>query len=68
MVINIFMFVFLLMMEEGMLVKWLVKEGDEVSFGDIIVEIEIDKVMMEFEVVDEGVIGFILVFEGIEGV
>lgn len=62
------MFVLLLIMEEGILVKWNVKEGDIVVFGDVIVEIEIDKVMMEFEVVDEGVIGKILIVEGIEGV
>ncbi|RFP87536.1 pyruvate dehydrogenase complex E1 component subunit beta [Rhodobacteraceae bacterium 63075] len=55
-------------MEEGTLAKWLVKEGDEVSSGDIIAEIETDKATMEFEAVDEGVIGKILVEEGTEGV
>jgi pyruvate dehydrogenase E1 component beta subunit len=55
-------------MEEGTLAKWLVKEGDEVSSGDIIAEIETDKATMEFEAVDEGVIGSILVAEGTEGV
>jgi len=55
-------------MEEGTLAKWLVKEGDEVSSGDIIAEIETDKATMEFEAVDEGVIGQILVAEGSEGV
>ncbi|MDC0737516.1 pyruvate dehydrogenase complex dihydrolipoamide acetyltransferase [Cognatishimia sp. SS12] len=55
-------------MEEGTLAKWLVKEGDEVNSGDIIAEIETDKATMEFEAVDEGVIGKILVAEGSEGV
>ena len=55
-------------MEEGTLAKWLVKEGDEVSSGDLLAEIETDKATMEFEAVDEGVIGKILVAEGTEGV
>ncbi len=55
-------------MEEGTLAKWLVKEGDNVSSGDILAEIETDKATMEFEAVDEGVIGKILVPEGSEGV
>ncbi len=55
-------------MEEGTLAKWLVKEGDEVSSGDIIAEIETDKATMEFEAVDEGVIGKILVSEGTSSV
>ena len=55
-------------MEEGTLAKWLVKEGDTVSSGDILAEIETDKATMEFEAVDEGVIGKILVPEGSEGV
>ncbi|WP_158967934.1 pyruvate dehydrogenase complex dihydrolipoamide acetyltransferase [Chachezhania sediminis] len=55
-------------MEEGTLAKWLVKEGDKVSSGDLIAEIETDKATMEFEAVDEGVIGKILVAEGTEGV
>ncbi len=55
-------------MEEGKLAKWLVKEGDEVSSGDILAEIETDKATMEFEAVDEGVMGAILVPEGTEGV
>ncbi|MCC6925567.1 pyruvate dehydrogenase complex E1 component subunit beta [Novosphingobium sp.] len=55
-------------MEEGTLAKWLVKEGDEVKSGDILAEIETDKATMEFEAVDEGVIGKILVPEGSEGV
>ncbi|WP_417247677.1 pyruvate dehydrogenase complex dihydrolipoamide acetyltransferase [Celeribacter sp.] len=55
-------------MEEGTLAKWLVKEGDTVASGDIIAEIETDKATMEFEAVDEGVIGKILVADGTEGV
>ncbi|MCA0922919.1 pyruvate dehydrogenase complex E1 component subunit beta [Pseudooceanicola nanhaiensis] len=55
-------------MEEGTLAKWLVKEGDTVSSGDILAEIETDKATMEFEAVDEGVIGKIIVAEGTEGV
>jgi pyruvate dehydrogenase E1 component beta subunit len=55
-------------MEEGTLAKWLVKEGDTVSSGDIMCEIETDKATMEFEAVDEGVIGKILIEEGTEGV
>jgi pyruvate dehydrogenase E2 component (dihydrolipoamide acetyltransferase) len=55
-------------MEEGTLAKWLVKEGDTVSSGDLLAEIETDKATMEFEAVDEGVIAKILVAEGSEGV
>ncbi|MBA4086693.1 MAG: pyruvate dehydrogenase complex E1 component subunit beta [Novosphingobium sp.] len=55
-------------MEEGTLAKWLVKAGDEVKSGDILAEIETDKATMEFEAVDEGTIGEILVAEGTEGV
>ena len=55
-------------MEEGTLAKWLVKEGDEVNSGDIIAEIETDKATMEFEAVDEGRIGQILIPEGTENV
>ena len=55
-------------MEEGNLAKWLVKEGDKVSAGDVIAEIETDKATMEVEAVDEGVIGKIAVAEGTEGV
>jgi pyruvate dehydrogenase E2 component (dihydrolipoamide acetyltransferase) len=55
-------------MEEGKLAKWLVKEGDTVKSGDILAEIETDKATMEFEAVDEGKIGKILVPEGSEGV
>ena len=55
-------------MEEGTLSKWLVKEGDEVSSGDLIAEIETDKATMEVEAVDDGKIGALLVPEGSEGV
>jgi pyruvate dehydrogenase E2 component (dihydrolipoamide acetyltransferase) len=55
-------------MEEGNLAKWLVKEGDSVSAGDVIAEIETDKATMEVEAVDEGTVGKILVSEGTEGV
>jgi pyruvate dehydrogenase E2 component (dihydrolipoamide acetyltransferase) len=55
-------------MEEGTLAKWLVKEGDTVSAGDLLAEIETDKATMEFEAVDEGILGKILVAEGTEGV
>jgi pyruvate dehydrogenase E1 component beta subunit len=51
-------------MEEGTLAKWLVKEGDEVKSGDILAEIETDKATMEFEAVDEGVVGKILIAAG----
>ena len=55
-------------MEEGALAKWNVKEGDAVSSGDVIAEIETDKATMEVEAVDEGVVGKIVVGEGTEGV
>ena len=55
-------------MEEGKLSKWLIKEGDKVSAGDIIAEIETDKATMEFEAVDDGIVAKILVVEGAEGV
>jgi len=55
-------------MEEGTLARWLVKEGDTVKSGDVMAEIETDKATMEFEAVDEGVIGKILVGPGTEGV
>ena len=54
-------------MEEGTLSKWLKKEGDTVSSGDLLAEIETDKATMEFEAVDEGIVGKILVPEGTEG-
>jgi pyruvate dehydrogenase E1 component beta subunit len=55
-------------MEEGTLSKWLVKEGDSVSSGDVIAEIETDKATMEVEAVDEGIVGQIRVAEGTENV
>ena len=55
-------------MEEGNLAKWNVKEGDTVSAGDVIAEIETDKATMEVESIDEGVVGKILVAEGSQGV
>ena len=55
-------------MEEGKLAKWHVKEGDNVSSGDVIAEIETDKATMEVEAVDEGKIGKIVVPEGTENV
>ncbi|MEM0930784.1 MAG: pyruvate dehydrogenase complex E1 component subunit beta [Pseudomonadota bacterium] len=55
-------------MEEGTLAKWLKKEGDQVSSGDILAEIETDKATMEVEAIDEGVLGKILISEGTEGV
>ena len=51
-------------MEEGTLAKWLVSEGDVVQSGDLLAEIETDKATMEFEAVDEGIIGKLLVAEG----
>jgi pyruvate dehydrogenase E2 component (dihydrolipoamide acetyltransferase) len=55
-------------MEEGTLAKWLKKEGDKVSSGDVIAEIETDKATMEVESIDEGTLGKIIVQEGTEGV
>jgi pyruvate dehydrogenase E2 component (dihydrolipoamide acetyltransferase) len=55
-------------MEEGTLARWLVKEGDTVSSGDLLAEIETDKATMEFEAVDEGVVTQLLVAEGTDGV
>jgi pyruvate dehydrogenase E2 component (dihydrolipoamide acetyltransferase) len=55
-------------MEEGTLAKWLVKEGDAVKSGMILAEIETDKATMEFEAVDEGIMGKILIAEGTAGV
>ncbi len=68
MAINILMPALSPTMEEGTLAKWLVKEGDTVESGDILCEIETDKATMEFEAVDEGIIGKILVADGTEGV
>src|SRR5919108_4548233 len=55
-------------MTEGNLAKWLKKEGDEVHSGDILAEIETDKATMEFEAVDDGRVGKILVPEGAQGI
>ena len=55
-------------MEEGTLARWLVKEGDAVSSGDLLAEIETDKATMEYEAIDEGVIGQILIAAGTENV
>jgi len=55
-------------MEEGTLAKWLVKEGDSVTSGTILAEIETDKATMEFEAIDEGVVAKILVAEGTDEV
>ncbi len=55
-------------MEEGKLAKWLVKEGDSVTSGDVLAEIETDKATMEVEAIDDGVVGKIVVEEGAEGV
>jgi pyruvate dehydrogenase E1 component beta subunit len=55
-------------MEEGTLAKWLVKEGDAVTSGQILAEIETDKATMEFEAVDDGIVGRLLVAEGTSGV
>ena len=55
-------------MEEGTLAKWLVKEGDTVSSGDLLAEVETDKATMEFEAADDGIIGKLLVAEGAENV
>ena len=55
-------------MEEGTLSKWLVKEGDKVSSGDLIAEIETDKATMEVESIEEGVIGKLCVDEGTTGI
>src|ERR1043166_3695065 len=68
MAINILMPALSPTMEEGKLSKWLVKEGQSVKSGDILAEIETDKATMEFEAVDEGRIGKLLVPEGAEGV
>ena len=68
MTINILMPALSPTMEEGTLAKWLVKEGDIVQSGDIMAEIETDKATMEFESIDEGIIGKILIKEGTEAV
>jgi pyruvate/2-oxoglutarate dehydrogenase complex dihydrolipoamide acyltransferase (E2) component len=55
-------------MEEGVIVKWFVKEGDRVSAGDLLAEIETDKATMELEAIDEGIIGELIHKEGIESI
>lgn len=55
-------------MTEGTLAKWLIKEGDSVQSGDILAEIETDKATMEYECIDEGTVGRLLIDEGTEGV
>jgi pyruvate dehydrogenase E2 component (dihydrolipoamide acetyltransferase) len=55
-------------MTEGTLAKWLVKEGDAITSGDVIAEIETDKATMEVESIDEGTVGKLFVAEGAEGV
>ena len=55
-------------METGTLAKWLVKEGDEVESGTILAEIETDKATMEFESIDDGIVGKIVIAEGAENV
>src|SRR5512135_1476015 len=55
-------------MTEGNLARWLKKEGDEVHSGDVIAEIETDKATMEYEAVDEGRLGKIIVPEGTQGI
>ena len=55
-------------MEEGKLARWLVKEGDEISAGDVIAEIETDKATMEVEAIEDGLMAKLLVAEGAEGV
>ncbi len=68
MAVNILMPALSPTMKEGTLAKWLVKEGDSISSGDVIAEIETDKATMEFEAVDDGSIGRILVPEGTQGI
>ena len=55
-------------MTEGAVARWLKKEGDEIHSGDVIAEIETDKATMEYEAVDEGRLGKIIVPEGTQGV
>ena len=55
-------------MEEGTLAKWLVQEGDNISYGDLIAEIETDKATMEVESIYEGIVGKLFVNEGTEGI
>ena len=55
-------------MEEGTIAKWLVKKGDSVLPGDVLAEIETDKATIEFESIEEGIVGEILVPEGSQGI
>ena len=55
-------------MTEGTLAKWHVKEGDQITSGDVIAEVETDKATMEVETIDEGIVGRLLIAEGAEGV
>lgn len=55
-------------MSEGTLVRWLKREGDIVSVGDIIAEVETDKAVVEVEAMDEGVLGQVLVEDGTDHV
>jgi pyruvate dehydrogenase E1 component beta subunit len=55
-------------MTEGTLAKWHVKEGDQITSGDVIAEVETDKATMEVETIDEGTVGRLLIAEGVEGV
>ena len=55
-------------MEEGVIVKWFVKEGDRVSAGDLLAEIETDKATMELEAIDDGIIGELIHKEGLESI
>ena len=55
-------------MEEGVIVKWFIKEGDKVSAGDLLAEIETDKATMELEAIDEGIVGELIYKEGVESI
>jgi pyruvate dehydrogenase E2 component (dihydrolipoamide acetyltransferase) len=55
-------------MTEGNLARWLKREGDRISAGEVIAEIETDKATMEIEAVEEGKLGRILIADGTEGV
>ena len=55
-------------MEEGVIVKWFIKEGDKVSAGDLLAEIETDKATMELEAIDDGIVGELIYKEGVESI
>ena len=55
-------------MEEGVIVKWFIKEGDTVSAGDLLAEIETDKATMELEAIDDGIVGELIYKEGVESI